>query len=352
MKVTQLYTYPIKSMRPIPLSHVEVTPHGFPYDRRFMLFKVMEEQGEKKLRRMTVTNTTEMVLYHPRIELPTRQNESNGTITVAYCPPGGNSKEISMPLKPDISNLEAVDTALHSSPTKAYNMGDKYNSWFASNFGYPVVLVYLGPHLRPVKGNLSPNAASKGSKKTWLSSVTQNLPGLVSSDTGHEEGITFADVAPYLVVTEESLHDVSARLPKDVEMDITKFRPNIVVSGAADCYEEDFWGALKIIASAKKDTENNEMELILTNNCARCSSLNIDYATGKIGTDETGTVLKKLMKDRRVDTGQKWSPIFGRYGFLKADGLPNREISIGDKVTVSKRNNERTALDWPGLGSG
>ena len=331
-------------MRPIPLSNVEVTPHGFPYDRRFMLFKVMEEHGEKKLRRMTVTNTTEMVLYHPRFDLSKSHKDFAGTITVAYCPPGEKSKEINIPLKPDISNLEVVDTALHSSPTKAYIMGDNYNSWFSSNFGYPVVLVYLGPHLRPVRGNLSPNAANKGSKKTWLSSVTENLPGWVSSDTGHEEGITFADVAPYLVVTEESLHDVSARLPEGVEMDITKFRPNIVVSGATECYDEDFWGGLRITVSMQEEIENNEVELILTNNCARCQSLNIDYATGKIGTDETGTVLKKLMKDRRVDTGHKWSPVFGRYGFLKADGLPNRNISIGDEVTVCKRNNERTAL--------
>ncbi|KAL8824539.1 MAG: hypothetical protein Q9191_004986 [Dirinaria sp. TL-2023a] len=331
-------------MRPISLSNVEVTPHGFPYDRRFMLFKVMEGDGKRKLRRMTVTNTTEMVLYHPRIDLPTNQNDGNGTITVEYCPPGGKSKEITMPLKPDVSTLETVDTALHESPAKAYIMGDKYNSWFSSNFGYPVVLVYLGPHLRALRGNLSPNAATKGSKKTWLSSVTENLPGWLSADVGHEEGITFADCAPYLVVTEESLHDVSARLPKGVGMDITKFRPNIVVSGATDCYEEDFWGGLKIIANANEDTENNEMELILTNNCARCSSLNIDYATGKIATDETGTVLKKLMKDRRVDTGQKWSPVFGRYSFLKADGLPNRRISIGNEVMVCKRNKERTAL--------
>ena len=331
-------------MRPIALSNVELTPHGFPYDRRFMLFKVMIGDGQRKLRRMTVTNTTEMVLYHPRIDPPTEQNEFRGILTVAYCPPGGKSKEISMPLKPDVSSLEAVDTALHESPAKAYNMGDKYNSWFSSNFGYQVLFAYLGPNLRALRGNLSPNAASQGSRNTWLSSVTEVLPGWTSSDAGHKEGITFADVAPYLVVTEESLHDVSARLPHDVEMDITKFRPNIVISGATECYEEDFWGGLKIVRSTGRDSDNNEMELILTNNCARCSSLNIDYATGKIGTDESGKVLKKLMKDRRVDAGQKWSPVFGRYGFLKVDGLPNREISIGDEVTVCKRNDERTTL--------
>lgn len=306
----QLYTYPIKSMRPIPLTSVEVTAHGFPYDRRFMLFKVWEEDGKRKIRRMTVTNTTEMVLYHPRID------EAASTITIQHCPPDAESTEISFPCKPDISGLEVVDTALHQSPTKAYNMGDKYNSWFSSKFGYPVMFVYLGPNLRGLRGNLSPKAANDGGKKSWVSPITEMLP----SSASDREGITFADVAPYLVVTEESVNDVSARLADGIKMDITKFRPNIVVSGAAGCYDEDFWGGLQIMTSPKKELIKNDTELILTNNCARCASLNIDYETGKPGTGESGKVLKKLMKDRRIDEGNKWAPIFGRYGFLKADG--------------------------------
>lgn len=75
------------------------------------------------------------------------------------------------------------------------------------------------------------------------------------NQTESEEYITFADMAPYLVVTEESLHDVSARLAEGVEMDITKFRPNIVLSGSTEPWEEDFWGGLKIIAKDDRDGE-------------------------------------------------------------------------------------------------
>lgn len=195
------------------------------------------------------------------------------------------------------------------------------------------------------------------------------------SETGSEEGITFADMAPYLVVTEESLHDVSARLAEGVEMDVTKFRPNIVLSGSAEPWEEDFWGGLKIIAKDDHDGEfcndddggdNDEdeseqsndriIELALTSNCARCQSINVDYETGKYGTGETGSVLKQLMRDRRVEKGMKYSPVFGRYAFLVPPAplttysqLPGRvarrgKISVGDKVFVSKRNESRTVI--------
>ena len=208
------------------------------------------------------------------------------------------------------------------------------------------MLVYLGPHLRSALGNLAPSAADKNivTSNSWLPSISNAIPYLGLSKLSNNEGITFADVAPYLVVTEESLHDVSSRLAKG-EMDITKFRPNIVVSGSPTAYEEDYWGGLTIaswVESGKRG--GGKVEFTLTQNCARCKSINIDYTTGKQGTDEAGTILKKLMRDRRVDKGTKYSPIFGRYAFLNATETSKKTISLRDEVTVSKRNEERTVF--------
>lgn len=252
-----------------------------------------------------------------------------------------------------------------------------------------MVLVYLGPHLRPVLGNLAPGSKSvkrtdrnnNGESDTWgslLSRLTKAVPTSLGSmwsqksQPESEEGITFADMAPYLVVTEESLHDVSARLAEGVEMDVSKFRPNIVLSGSAESWDEDFWGGLKIIAKDDHDGEvcddvendgdenvqrnDRIIELALTSNCARCQSINVDYETGKYGTGETGSVLKQLMRDRRVEKGMKYSPVFGRYAFLVPptssttyDQPPERaagrrKVSVGDKVFVSKRNESRTVI--------
>jgi len=128
-------------------------------------------------------------------------------------------------------------------------------------------------------------------------------------------------------------------------MEVTKFRPNIVVSGAETAFEEDFWGELTI--------GEQGIKMVLTSNCVRCRSLNIDYATGSYGTGESGKVLQKLMADRRVDKGAKYNPAFGRYGFLVCnraeEKAPTANIRIGDRVEVSKILSERSTFYWPGV---
>lgn len=118
-------------------------------------------------------------------------------------------------------------------------------------------------------------------------------------------------------------------------MDITKFRANIVVSGVEKPYEEDFWAELRV---------GKDITVKLTQNCARCATLNVNYATGKSGESEAGRILKMLSKDRRVDPGAKWSPIFGKYGFVVSTtgGADGVIIKVGDEVQVVKRNSERT----------
>jgi uncharacterized protein YcbX len=114
-------------------------------------------------------------------------------------------------------------------------------------------------------------------------------------------------------------------------MDVEKFRPNVVVSGAYDAYQEDYWGKLVV---------NGSTEIVLPHNCVRCKSINIDYATGKPGEGPSGEVLKRLQKDRRVDVGAKWSPVFGRYGFWgRNNGGKGEEVwRVGDRVNVAKVN--------------
>ncbi|MCJ1397858.1 hypothetical protein MMC11_001054 [Xylographa trunciseda] len=352
MKISQLYTYPIKSLRGAALVSSEVTPHGFPYDRRFMVLKVLNDGASPTFQNMTITYFPEMVLFSQELRL-SEDGRSPGVVVVTHLAPDSKTQtRITIPLTPDTAPLEIIDVVLHSSPTKAHIMQRDYNEWFSSRFGYAVVLVYLGPHLRPVLGNLSPNAAKlkKDTGDSWLSKFTEHLPFLGNLQADSLDGITFADVAPYLIVTEKSLEDVSSRLPEGEDMDITKFRPNIVLKGSENAYEEDFWGGLRISSTAHTQNKDNPVFLELTQNCARCASLNWDYATGKAAPGESGSVLKKLMKDRRVDKGAKYSPIFGRYGFLQSP-LRERNITVGDTVEVFKINAARTTFDWPGLGN-
>ncbi|KAJ5503051.1 Molybdenum cofactor sulfurase C-terminal [Penicillium fimorum] len=383
MKVSQLYVYPVKSLRPTTITEGILTTRGFQYDRRFMLLKVIRAEdgsGTTTLMNMHVSHSPEMTLFHTDIEYPQTEKDS-GKLIITYHPPPSEpapkaleTTRLQIPLQPNPKSLNPLKVVMHQSPTTAYNMGAEYNDWFSACFGYSVVLAYLGPNSREVLGTLAP---AKQNKKPVLRTIRESItrPGrkwerilpilIVASGiniflqgavlalvlyyfyTQHaknEDRITFADCAPYLVISETSVDNVSARLPEGEEMDRTKFRPNIVISGAGEAFEEDFWGALTVGAGLDRGSP----KLLLTGNCVRCQSLNIDYETGKMGTGESGAVLKKLMKDRRVDSGAKYSPVFGRYAFLepKGEGI---SLRVGDEVTVAEKGTRRSVFDWPGL---
>ena len=230
---------------------------------------------------------------------------------------------LEIPLEPETSGLETVEVDLYKSKTLGYRMPEAHNSWFGSWFGFETILVYVGDGKRQVLGTMSPHAQDK-LNRGWLSS----MKSYISSSDEDPHWLTFTCVASYLIATEASVNDVSSRLPPGEEMDIRKFRPNIVVEGEGP-FDEDYWGEIEV---------ENGVRFALTGNCGRCVSINVDYATGKPGTGESGNVLKKLMKDRRVDKGNKYSPIFGRYGFLQAE---RAEIQVGQEVAVTKRMEER-----------
>lgn len=322
--------------------------------------------GSLRLKNMHVADFPEMTLFLTDLVLPDEHHQP-GKIIVTYVPPvaqGGQendgSKILEVPLQPSVEGLTELTITMHQSPTKAYDMGARFNDWFSDCFGYRVVLAYLGTdNSRRVLDSFLPNKTSQPQRQQQpqhgLSGLLSSVTSTISSTLGYghaasdadSETITFADCAPYLIVTEASLDDVSARLPDGEKMDITKFRPSIVLSGAETAWEEDFWAEL-VVSDGKtgtNDTDTNtnanaNTRFLLTANCGRCQSINIDYATGKPGTGESGSVLKKLMKDRRVDKGAKYSPIFGRYAFLD-NGSDGACIRIGDEVVVSKVNSER-----------
>ena len=263
---------------------------------------------------------------------------------------GAEPSVLEVPLLPEWKALAMVDVSMHSSPTKGYDMGGAYNEWFSKCFGYGVVLAYIGGSRREILGNMPPGAAAAAAAQQqnggggggWLGSM-RAMVGLDDGVVGVEEGIAFSDCAPYLFVSEKSWMNADARLPEGETMDITKFRPNVVVSGdELEEFEEDYWAELAVGGG------EGGVRVVLTQNCARCNSLNVDYRTGKVGKGEAGSILRKLQSDRRVDLGAKYSPIFGRYGFL--DKMPTgTKLSVGDEVRVVRRNGERTRFVWPNL---
>lgn len=311
------------------LKHANLDRQGVQYDRRFMLLKVHDDGHHEPIE---VVRFPECALFIPEIV--------DGNIVVRYqvpeeplFPPTPEQKTaLEIPLDPEVSDLEIVEVDLYESKCPGYCMPEAYSSWFDSCFGFKTILVYIGDARRPVLGTMSPFGQTQ-QNRGWLSSMSSYLTGSGYKEDPH--WLTFTCVAAFLITTEASVNDVSNRLPPGEKMDMRKFRPNIVVDGEG-AYDEDFWGEIVIDGGGPR--------FVLTGNCGRCVSINVDYKTGRRGKGESGSVLKKLMKDRRVDLGNKWSPIFGRYGFLVDE---EAVIRVGDEVAVSKRLSERCVWDWP-----
>lgn len=372
MKIDKIYVYPVKALRAVELEEVQVTKHGFPHDRRFMMLHVQQDANNNNTttyKNIAVAHYPQSVLFFPTI------NSAAGILTVTYKPPNSPSKSVDFPLAPHTDDLEVVEVTMHGSPTPAYKMPQQYNDWFSACYGFDVILVYLGPHYRPVLMSTSPNVLRPFSKNDdnnnnnnsksknnngWLSSLTSSLTpssfftaDSSSKSTKDEQLLTFNDCAPYLIASTKSMEDVTSRLPASEasHLDIIKFRPNIIISGASEAWEEDFWSQLAIHSSSSSsaatsaDTPSTTTTTLIEciHNCGRCKSINIDYTTGAPGTTESGQLLKKLQRDRRVDAGVKYSPIFGRYAFLH-EGSEGHVIRRGDEAEVSRRNVERTTF--------
>ncbi|KAH9887129.1 MOSC domain-containing protein [Xylariomycetidae sp. FL2044] len=421
MKITHLYIYPIKSLRPVSVPRTRLRREGLEHDRRFMLLKVLDDGTYKNIQ---TAYFPECTLFHQAIvpalssSSPSSsassgpgspgsqvkdeegEEEKEKEIVVTYQippkpfidpPPPEQSTSLRVPLRPSTAGLETVTVTLMDSATTVYRMGEPYDAWFSACMGYPTLLVYIGDGRRDVLAH-SPQQSQQtrgqaAQKKSWLSSITSYISGAPApgeKGRGDKDWLAFNEAAPFLVTSLASLRDVSARLPEGVDMDMVRFRPNIVVGDddtppnrgvppkeedrqGLQPWEEDFWAELAVGPARRDGGEGEEEEeedeegegdrrrrLALTANCARCVSINLDYDTGRPAEGEAGSVLKKLMKDRRVDSGSRWSPIFGRYAFLLPPSLPSTEaedvpaeVGVGDEVTVTRRIADRDVWRWP-----
>ncbi|EPE34935.1 MOSC N-terminal [Glarea lozoyensis ATCC 20868] len=340
LKVKQLWIYPIKSLRGCSVQQAMLTNEGFYHDRRFMLLKKSDDTSET-LENMHIAKFASMSLFHPSI--------SGEKLLVSYRSPGTEEptgEVLELDLHPNTKGLETVDVNMHRSPTTGYNMGSKANEWFSSRFGFDVVLAFWGDNPRLALGNIPGKPYGYSPKpKSSLSQAISQIP-LVGSLMQDEENdkIAFNDCAPYLVINQSSVDEVSSRLSEDTSMDLTKFRSNIVLSSPSlREWEEDYWASIEF--------PTLDARIILTGNCGRCASLNVDYNMGQPGKGKEGEILKLMQKDRRVDEGMKYSPIFGRYGFVSKGG-EGKVVKVGDVCRIGERNESGTTFYWPGLSTG
>ncbi|KAE8824199.1 hypothetical protein HRS9139_09381 [Pyrenophora teres f. teres] len=326
LKIEELWHYPIKGLRGIRINSGKIGPQGFEDDRTFCLQKIHRDPATKEI---TLWETMysgfhlQMVLFAQTLE----EGKDGKDIIITRVGPEnphperlewtGSEYQLRIPLRPNVKGLEKIHLDLHGSATDTYDMGDDVSKFFTKYMGFETKMMYIGNNSRVVLGSGAPNGAMAQARKSpYLAPLRKLLP---SSLTSPPETITFQDIGQYLVVTKESNDEVSSRLGDGKQMDIHKFRPNIIVSGSPAPYDEDYWSQVAIT---------------------------VDYNTGKKAEGEEGLVWKKLAADRRLDKGFKYSPVFGKYSYTAKKDW-GKEIRARDEILLTKRVKDRPQFDWP-----
>jgi len=267
VRLTQIRRYPVKSMRGEDLDYATVEPWGLAGDRRWM---VADASGET----ITAREFPRLLLITPEIS------------------PGGVWLR-----------AQAREPLFVPTPTEA-----------------TTVSVHQGT---PFTGALAPATASE-----WLTDYLGTEARLVYTDdprrrrtnprfTRPEDSVSFADAYPLTLATEESLDQVNAWIAQGPLADqgplpMTRFRPNLVIEGAAP-FAEDCWRRVRI----------GEAIFRTPKGCDRCVMTTTDPDTGARGKEPIAT----LALHRRWD-GATW------FAMNAVPDNPGAVIKVGDEVEI------------------
>jgi uncharacterized protein len=268
LALTRVHRYLIKSCGGHAVGHAVVEPWGLAGDRRWML---VDAGG------LVVT-----AREHPQLVLVTPEPATGGLLVRA---PDTDPLRLATPDGSALTGVRVFASALAAAPAS-----EQAHAWFSKIVGEPVRLVYLAD-------------------------PTQRRPDPAYSRPG--DRVSFADGYPLLLAAEESLaalNELIAQGPHAGEgpVPMTRFRPNLVVTGAP-AWAEDGWRVLRIGAARFR----------VVKACARCVLTTIDPDTAGRGKEPLTT----LARHRRWD-GKTW------FAVNLIPDSPGVTLCVGDEIEV------------------
>jgi MOSC domain-containing protein len=251
LSIRDLYVYPLKSAAGIRMEAVELDAFGFAGDRRWM---IVDDAGrflsQRELPRLSLLRA-QPDGPHLRLDMP-------GLSTLTVTAPGPSAARVPVTIWDD--RCEAIEAH------------DDTRAWLRDALGVACRLVYAPDDMRRLVD------------RTYANS---------------DEQVGFADAFPILVIGDGSLDDLNARLTAKGEpaVPMNRFRPNIVVSGAAP-YAEDGWQRVAV------GHGDRPLHLDIVKPCARCVTVTVDQAKGIAGKEPLTTLSTYRRHNGKVYFGQ------------------------------------------------
>ncbi|KAI8824506.1 MOSC N-terminal beta barrel domain-containing protein [Fimicolochytrium jonesii] len=329
--VSGLYVYPVKSCRGIRVKSAAVSELGLELDRFWIISSPDRQQ-------VTQRGISKMSMILPRLEIG--EGEDCVVAEALTSPPGKDGNDI-------------PPSALPSIPSDAYGRGGR--------------LILNAPNMPPLVIPFRPRAElTKNSGESRITVWTWDVAGVdegeeaaawlqdflgvparlwVKANTvrdlpvnhtparalfSHEPQTAFADVFPFLMLSEASVADIESRIKqrnaeiyKDnpiTHVSVINFRPNIVISSPQmkPWAEDDF---LQI-------SINHTHDMYIASRCTRCVMPTNNPFTGIFHKNEPTAT---LMTFRRVDAGAKYKACVGMNVVAATHGWT---LSVGDTLQV------------------
>jgi len=240
--LTELWRYPVKSMRGARFEHMHVNARGFEFDRHWML---VDEQGEfltqRQVARMVLLNTD---LNHGALSLSA---EGQGSCRVTMR-----------------EERKAINVNIWGDRCLANTVDNDVDLWLSDFLQQPCRLVEMS------------------AQETRI--VDQDYAQPLDQ-------VGFADGFPFLLISQASLDEMNQYLNTAVTM--SRFRPNLVVTGC-EPFAEDRWRRIRI----------GDMDFRLPKPCSRCSIPGIDPQTAERDKALLHALAKHRRRDNKIFFGQ------------------------------------------------
>ena len=273
LAVEAIRIYPVKALRGYALPASPVAIWGLDHDRRWM---VVQPDGRFLTQR----------------ELPPMARIVTEATARALILAADAGDRLQVPVPTAAAERRLVQVWRDQVP--ALDAGPEAASWLSARLGLPCGLVYLNdPLARPVD-------------------PAYGMP---------DDRAAFSDGFPVLLANRASLAALNDALPDPIDME--RFRPNVVVTGAAP-WAEDRWRRIRI----------GEVVFRVAKPCARCVVTTVDQITGE--RPNKSEPLRTLGRMRRAPGGV----MFGQN--LIPDG-PGR-IAVGDSVEILEAGESNVLL--------
>ncbi len=250
--IAGLYCYPVKSCRGFALREARLDAYGLEHDREWM---VVDAEGRFLTQR-----------ERPRMALIEAALTPQALVLRA---PGMGALDV--PLNQRSARKERRVRVWHDW-VRAVDEGPEAAAWLSAFLGLKCFLVRRD---RAFRRPVDPRHARSP-----------------------RDEVGFADAFPLLVVSQASLDELNARLPRPVGVE--RFRPNVVIESGGggegeglEPYAEDGWAALRA---------PDGLTLHLVKPCARCPIPTVDPQTGV--PDPDGEPLRTLAGYRRGPDGR------------------------------------------------